>query len=269
MTMFRTLLVSAAVVAIAAPAFAADIYTGKQGSYKDTPVYEVPHSLAGFYVGVYGGWARSNTEATDIDDTEFSDDDGNPTRNMDANGAFFGGTLGYNFQRGNWVFGPEIEVGFINIDELEVVSEGGSEDGAISTEYGLYSVLGGRLGYAADRTLIYGKIGLAIADIKSRAGEFDGVGDEDNNGVDGFDGNEAGFGDETRYGLALGAGLEYAMTSNVSLKVEYLYMNFEDETYNGFEAGDNDSRYKFEDELHTVKFGVNYRFGSDYGAPLK
>ena len=75
----------------------------------------------------------------------------------------------------------------------------------------------------------------------------------------GFDGDEAGFGDKTRLGWTIGGGVEHALTDRWTIKAEYLFADFGSETYNNID-GDDDEPFKFEDKLHTIKFGLNYQF---------
>ena len=52
----------------------------------------------------------------------------------------------------------------------------------------------------------------------------------------------------------VGAGIEQAFLPNWSAKVEYLYFGLGDKTYFGaVNSGDLN--------FHTIKFGLNYRFG--------
>lgn len=225
-------------------------------------------SWEGPYIGAYGGWAHSRTKATDLDGTEFGDQDvasvPGVSLSMSDDDFFAGGTIGYNFQSGAFVFGPEVELGYINNDRLYITEVGdgvpdgdGADDDGILTEYGFYGVAAGRVGYAVDRVLVFAKGGLAFADIKNAGGEYDGKGDEDSDGKWGFDGDESGFGSDIRLGFAIGGGVEWAVADQWSVKAEYLYMDFGSKTYNGT---DNDSRYKFKNTLHTVKVGVNWLF---------
>jgi outer membrane immunogenic protein len=75
----------------------------------------------------------------------------------------------------------------------------------------------GRVGYAFDRFLPYLTAGLAVGDI--------------NAGVLGFPG-----GSTTNAGWTIGGGLEVGIVSNVSVKAEYLFVDFSD--FNcGFNCG--------------------------------
>ena len=60
----------------------------------------------------------------------------------------------------------------------------------------------------------------------------------------------------TRVGWTLGAGVEYAVTQNWTVKAEYSYYNFGTRTLGPTYAGTVRS------DAHTVKLGVNYLFST-------
>ena len=62
----------------------------------------------------------------------------------------------------------------------------------------------------------------------------------------------------------VGGGLEYGFTPNWSAKAEYMYASFANETYlSAVVPGGTE----FGADIHTVKFGINYRFGG-FGGPI-
>jgi outer membrane immunogenic protein len=64
-------------------------------------------------------------------------------------------------------------------------------------------------------------------------------------------------------GYTVGGGLEYMFAPNWSAKAEYQYYNFGNTTLN---TGPADvAGRSFRNDEHTVKAGVNYRFG--WGGP--
>ena len=112
-----------------------------------------------------------------------------------------------------------------------------------------------RLGYAVDRSLFYIKGGVA-------AGAFSEL-----YTIDDPTGILTGSVDSTRVGWTAGAGLEYALLPNWSIKIEYNYLDFEAKrqtiTTNlaGVTLGfDQDIDHR----LHLVKAGINYKFSSGY-----
>ena len=80
-------------------------------------------------------------------------------------------------------------------------------------------------------------------------------------------GTVAASGNKTDFGWALGGGFEWAWTDNVSLKAEYLFLNF-DRTVAACGAGGGTAAGSIFcwnnnfDGVHTAKVGINYRFTS-------
>lgn len=71
----------------------------------------------------------------------------------------------------------------------------------------------------------------------------------------------------SRVGYALGAGLEYAWTPNVTTKLEYMYYDFASSTQlAGAGALDPASDTRIRNSVHTVKIGLNYLFSTGPGA---
>ncbi len=91
-------------------ASAADLY-GRPG-LKDGPVIDAPPAWEGLYVGgnVGGAW----TTAT-VDDHYDYVGDPLSSNNLNGGGIVGGGQIGYNFQWGNIVFGPEADLGYLGL----------------------------------------------------------------------------------------------------------------------------------------------------------
>ena len=104
-----------------------------------------------------------------------------------------------------------------------------------------------RLGFAFDRWLVYGKGGVAWAHDKYSTNFYTFPGTI---GID-----------ETRIGWTVGGGVEYAFAPNWSGKLEYNYMDFgsKNVSFAPFTSTAIDQ------QIHAVKFGINYKFG---GGPL-
>jgi outer membrane immunogenic protein len=196
----------AALVAAPIAAHAADL--GPRPSYK-APAYIAPaFSWSGFYVGLNAGYA-------------FGKGDYGPAT-ADLNGYLVGGTVGYNFQAGSWVFGVEGDFALAGIKE----DVGGGE---IKVPW--FGTARGRIGYAGwSNMLPYITGGAAFAKM-----EINGAGSES----------------DTNIGWTVGAGLEYALWSNWSVKVEYLYADLGTYVFAGGLVDYN---------THIVRGGINYRF---------
>ena len=209
---------------------------------------------SGCYVGVAGGgnWGRSQHY---FDDPNFSTTFYRQpqTGGIDLSGGLVGGTIGCNHQFGNnFVVGVEGDYSWTNksgrsglIAPFNTTEFAETRETSLGTERG-------RLGFAADRVLLYGTGGLAFANEKFKL-------------VDPVDGS--GSLSKTVTGWTAGVGVEWAFSDNWSLKAEYLHFDF---GKNAFAAVTTSSgrgffaqrRVSLTDEV--VRIGLNYRF--DFGA---
>jgi outer membrane immunogenic protein len=187
-----------------------------------------------------------------------------------TSGITGGFQIGCNRQFGGFVVGVEADLNFSSLDENIVASYPGSpvigqSNGAnprterVRKELDWFSTYRGRVGYAADRLLIYGTGGLAVAHIKTSTDVFF---DPNTPGVlGGF--HFASSTSLTRWGYAVGAGAEYGFGNNWTVKAEYLYLGFgsfshvlPEVTAPAF-TWTNNMRFR----EHVARVGFNYRFG--------
>ena len=234
--MKKLLLGAAALMALAAPATAADI---PARTYSKAPAYTAPavvYSWTGFYIGGHLGGA-------------FAGD--NSLQGSDA--RFLGGVQGgfdYQFAT-NWVVGAEAQYSWLG---------GGNNNGVLfpagtlvtgSNNNQLGSVAG-RFGYTWGPALVYAKGGYAWRD-------------SNNIGVT-VAGAPAAFTASGNHkdGYTVGAGLEYLFAPNWSAKAEYQYYNFGNTTVTAGPADVVGARFR--NDEHTAKVGLNYRFG--WGGPV-
>ena len=193
------------------------------------PVYKAPVSVAAPYM-MWNGFYIGGNVGYGWGKSSASSGFGR----VDTDGFVGGGQIGYNWQFApNWVFGIEADVQGADI-------QGGNALYSSSTD--VYGTARGRIGYAFNNVLLYGTGGFAWG----RNEVLDVVGAQRLS--------------RTHTGYTFGGGMEYAFAPNWSAKVEYLYVDLGRETYD-FALGPVSQRSDF----HTVKFGVNYRFG---GAPI-
>ncbi|MGJ0505837.1 MAG: outer membrane protein [Methylocystis sp.] len=193
------------------------------------PAYEPPPPAFlwnGFYAGVQGGWG-------------FADFQGSGGRALvsGANGGLIGLTGGYNYQLSpNFLIGAEADFSFAwigtDVAPLWGVAARGNTDDILTIR--------GRAGYVMDRALIFATAGFA--------------GSRNSISVAGL--GFAGYQSSFQPGWALGAGVEYLVTPNVSAKGEYLYTSTGSDTYF---ASSPFQTYSGVDQS-TVRGGVNYHF---------
>jgi outer membrane immunogenic protein len=192
------------------------------------------YNWTGFYIGghIGGAFAGDNSLA------------GN-------DGRFLGGVQGgfdYQFAP-NWVTGIEAEYSWMNRNTTGVTFPGGV---VVTDRQDQLGSVTGRIGYTWGPGLLYAKGGYA----------FRGGGN--NVGVT-LGGMPVAFATTGNHndGWTVGAGLEYMFAPSWSAKAEYQYYNFGSTTFNAGPAPVVGQRFR--DDDHTVKVGVNYRFG--WGGP--
>jgi len=104
------------------------------------------------------------------------------------------------------------------------------------------------LSQAADRTLLYVKAGGAWArDVYTIT-------------ATGFFAETS----DTNWGWTVGAGLEYGMTPNWSLKLEYNYLSFDTQRVTFVPNTGGPFDRDVDQTIHVLKAGINYRFGARY-----
>ena len=238
-TMRRVVLGLAGATMLSGAAMAADI---SRPVYKAPPAGALPvaYDWTGFYVGGHVGYGWAEKDWRDAFGLNVSNK---------ADGFLGGGQVGFNYQTGMFVFGVEGDFSWADI-------KGGSNIGPVigaplgatfNTDVDFTATLTGRLGLAFDRWLVYGKGGVAWAHDKYDTNFYT------------FPGTASLS--ETRIGWTVGAGVEYAFAPNWSTKLEYNYMDFgtRNVSFAPFTSTAIDQ------QIHAVKFGINYKFG---GGPL-
>ncbi len=250
----------AALVGVAGAANAADLY---KGSTKDAPVYVPPPTWTGFYIGAHVGGFWTDIKNRDIDGwTGHGLDWG---WNNSNDGVFGGGTVGYNYQAGNWGFGSGAVVFGVEADFGGAGLTNSWNNGLVNTAPGFfwaksdasfYADVTGRLGYAAGPALFYVKGGWAYLDANISVGGVDpvfGVWSVKNSALDGW---------------TVGGGIEYMWTSSWSVKAEYLYFDFGRNHADWIDPAGFDWRFDHDLTVNSFKVGLNYHFNNVY-TPLK
>jgi len=255
-------------------AFAADL-PRREAAPAPAPVYAVPvFTWSGFYIGLNAGagFASNNSgsntyflpagsvvNSAGTDGTLFV-----PGGDNNRSGFVGGAQIGYNWQFGSLVAGLETDIQYADMNRGggqfaipagysfvgvpgAAIGNGATvvtNNGSGSQKY--FGTVRARLGYAIDRTLIYGTAGLAYG------------------------------GSNSRVGYAVGGGVEYAFNNAWSAKLEAMYVGLNRGNSNSvggvydpvantlFLA--NTARRK--NDFVVVRAGLNYRFGSTSSAPV-
>jgi outer membrane immunogenic protein len=254
--MKRLLLASVGLVALAAatvPASAADLRAPRPAA---APAAVMPiYNWTGFYIGAHVGWGHTDKEWTHTDpviDLLFID------RHGKADGFLGGGQVGFNWQTGALVLGVEGQFSWVDWEKRDHCF------GAVGSAFEVHcghsvdwvATLAARIGFAAANWLFYVKGGVAFADENFHVHSPLFATTVHSNG-------------DHEVGWMVGAGIEYGFTPNWSAKVEYNFMDFGDSTVHFRDATGLifDDRIKIDQQVHVVKFGINYRF-APVAAPL-
>jgi outer membrane immunogenic protein len=221
--MKRLCLAIAGVLALTGAAAAADLSQPPPRYYPPASVAVPLYSWPGFYFGINGGGA-------------FGSSSWDSTGSRDVSGGLVGAQLGYNYQAGHAVFGVEGDLDWTDIN--------GSTNNTCSlgckTSNTWLSTVRGRLGYAADRFMPFVTGGAAFGNVRAFTPGFPEATDN-------------------RAGWTLGGGLEAALASNWTAKVEYLYVDLG--SFNcGFNCGAGLATDNVSFHTSVLRAGLNYRF---------
>jgi len=162
------------------------------------PAPEPAFSWSGGYLGINGGWAQDHTGTTAANFVQPS-----------GNGWLGGGHGGFNFQSGWFVVGAEFDADYMRINASSPCA---NNTFTCNTTLQDQASLRARAGVAFDRFLVYATGGWALTNY---------------NGNTTVNATGATFpGNSSRAGWIAGGGVEYAVTRNIILGVEYLHADY-------------------------------------------
>lgn len=208
------------------------------------PVRPPPQSLifcwTGFYVGADAGYAWGKDTTTEYLTPTNTYTGFAPTYKIKS--PVVGAYAGYNYQIGSAVLGIETDLDAANLN-------GGFLDtvvgGAGTTQLDWQGSLRGRLGFAADKVLVYGTGGLAYAGIShTYTNLLTGVAETTS---------------APRTGWTAGAGVEMAMTASLLVRAEYRYTDYGSYRYDSLTAFPGFTGQQ-EPHFSAVRVGAAYKF---------
>jgi outer membrane immunogenic protein len=229
------------------------------------PAYVAPAVVAptwtGVYLGFNGGWGWTNSNNTNLG---FTSPGGAfipftvATGNNNADSPVFGGQVGYNYQIGSWVLGVEGDVDGANIQANQNVfipAGGGFVGGSgfLNERQTWLASIRGRVGYTWGPGMIYVTGGGAWTGIEATGGATLLSGETGT-----FTANS------TQSGYVAGAGYEWMIAPNWSLRGEYLYYGFTNSLNSGAVlfpvAGASLAGNLNKFNTSVVRIGLDYKF---------
>jgi outer membrane immunogenic protein len=236
-----TRLTAALLLAASGRAFAADV--APPSSSPAPPVYKSPsatYNWTGLYIGINAGYGSGFSG--------WSDGALGGTGSFPISGFLVGGTLGADYQVGDYVFGIEGDGDWTGLSGNSGLTCGGMSavlpvPDSCQTQGRWLATLRGRVGYALDRVLFYGTAGAAFGGVQAGLNP------------------PATFDNSIEPGWTVGAGVELGITPNWTAKVEYLYVDLRNAacTTVGNCGGAAGSVVGFNENV--VRAGVNWKFG--------
>ena len=229
-------------------AFAADLPAGPpaQAPAAYVPVVTPVYNWSGIYIGINGGYGFGSTDWSSPTAGVVG------TGTFNTNGGLVGGTAGFNFQSGQIVYGIEGDWDWAGIKgtSSNATATIGACPGAMpcsfETSSNWLSTVRGRVGYAFDRVLIYATGGGAAGDVKATF---------TNPNTPAVTGST----NSTEWGWTAGAGIEAALTENVTVKVEYLFVDLQNGNCSPTICGGG-TAVPVSFDASIVRAGLNFKF---------
>jgi outer membrane immunogenic protein len=211
------------------------------------------YNWTGFYIGgqMGGGW--ETTQSTRADNSAAPNEPlGFKGPPFHQSGLLGGGYAGFNYQINKFVVGIDGDYSLANVRGVGTSVGPTGAGSTATTDIAWIATLSGRLGYAVNNWMFFGKGGWA----------WEGV------SITGQDFNPAGtvvattYNSTIRNGWSIGTGVEWGLAPNWSAKLEYDFVKFSTTYYTSIVTPSPATLPTFNaaSSLNTVKLGVAYRF---------
>jgi outer membrane immunogenic protein len=234
---------------LASTAFLALIYGAEPASAQMPPSY----SWTGPYVGANLGLSQATQSSHNYANFPGygTSDEGKFDVTSDG---FLGGIQGgfnWQFPGTPWVAGVEADFDFASNSHTGSNHSAACQCGFQKQKMSELGTLRFRGGYAWDRVLFYGTAGLALGHVTDSFNLF-------NSADPTFNGSKSGW----KLGWAGGGGMEFAITRQISLKVEALYVDLGTRDVHGASNGYDGCTcgFKAHDTAFIGRTGLNFHF---------
>lgn len=205
---------------------------------------------SGFYSGVMAGgqFGRSSDKTG-----AFGYNADNDQWNYNESGFNAGAEVGYSFLWRQLIIGPEIEMGYLNLEGsgVQPASPGGDTTGKTGANF--YSALRARIGVDVYRNLIYVTGGAIQVSYTNQV--IDSCNTAPCGGAT-VDAKQNG----PVWGYTAGGGIEHLFRQNWSVKLEGLYFNLGSQNFSGTTNLGNTYNWTGKTCGYIIRGGLNYYF---------
>jgi len=229
------------------------------------PVYKAPSIAApvardwsGFYLGINAGYAWTTSDwglSTPLSATTAF-----RSGTLRPNGGIGGGQIGFNWQRGVWLWGVEADVDYRDASDTTSIALQAvglpTEFRQLTSRQTWLGTIRPRGGVVVGDALLYATGGLAVGSVT------------DTHALITTTASQTFSASSTRTGWALGAGVEYALMPGWSTKLEYLHVDLGSTSLAtplftpAGQAGFVASFGTFSNRSDIVRLGLNYKFSA-------
>ena len=262
----KRLAILLATAAIATPALAADVVYQEPPAPAPVSIEPVTQTTTwtGLYVGAQAGVAFGNSDNGASFNTSNGTGGSGIFNGDDSNSGFIGGgTIGYDYQMGNFVVGALADINYIDASESRSYTTGLGNTFTTNSDINYLGTVRAKLGYAMDNVLVYGTGGLAYAGLDNSM-----TSPSNTSGRSSPATASTRAATTTTSATPSARGVDFMATQNISFGVEYLYTNLgsNDQTITGTSAnGLNTVSFSNESnnndlDFHTVWAKAAYHF---------
>lgn len=252
---FRLSLVAAATM-VAPSAFAGGYVSPVEPAPIVAPAVQTTSSWVGAYAGLGLGYAFGGDDRVGVrfyEDGEIIDRADDLT-NLKIKGWAADARLGYRWQRGNMVFGPELSIDGGSIDDshteltentVPLPGEPLMDRQTIESSMNYAATLALKAGYLVrPDTMVYGSAGYSRGDFDYK------IAINDSSVTEGFDAD----------GYSVGLGVEHKINDRMSVFGEYNYRNYGKTDVALYSEGGESLVTRATPEHSMIKMGVNFSF---------
>ncbi|MGA7433394.1 MAG: outer membrane beta-barrel protein [Xanthobacteraceae bacterium] len=202
----------------------------------------VPPSWTGVYLGIEGGGIVGNSNQIANGPLGF----GPISSGYTVTGGLVGGTAGFNWQTGDWVFGLEGDMSWADVRGSANEAPPFTSGSVIDTKENWLATGRGRIGWTTSNSIMF----FATGGFAAAAVEADIM------PPTAAERSET----DTRWGGTVGGGVEAKLTPNWSAKAEYLYTKFASQGYFSNPPPGTNIRSDVPLNNNIFRFGINYAF---------